>query len=219
MKLVIIDHGSGNLKSVKNAFENSIRDNNLNFNIKVTSELKSVIEADFIVLPGVGSFPDCKEGLKKKQGLIEILIDQVISKHKPFLGICVGMQLMAENSLEKINTKGFCWFKGSIEKINNVGKDYLGRDFKIPHMGWNNLEISKHEHPVLKNITQKEQFYFVHSYYLNSEDQSEVYATTNYSHKIPAVIARDNYVGVQFHPEKSSYSGQKLISNWLNWKI
>jgi imidazole glycerol-phosphate synthase subunit HisH len=219
MKLVIIDYGSGNLKSVENAFYNSIRDNNLNFNIEVTSELKSIIKADFIVLPGVGSFPDCKEGLKKRQGLIEILIDQVISKHKPFLGICVGMQLMAENSLEKINTEGFCWFKGSIEKINNLGKDYLGRDFKIPHMGWNNLEISKHGHPILKNITQKEQFYFVHSYYLNSEDQSEVYATTNYSHRIPAVIARDNYVGVQFHPEKSSYSGQKLISNWLNWKI
>ena len=219
MKLAIIDYGSGNLKSVENAFKNSIKDNDLNFNIEVTSELNSIINSDLIVLPGVGSFPDCKEGLQQKQGLIEVLIDQVISKHKPFLGICVGMQLMAESSLEKINTKGLGWFKGNVKKINNVGKDYLGRNFKIPHMGWNNLEISEKKHPILKNITEKEQFYFVHSYYLNTKDKNELYASTNYSHKIPAVIARDNYVGVQFHPEKSSYSGQKLISNWLNWKM
>ncbi|MDC1375889.1 imidazole glycerol phosphate synthase subunit HisH [bacterium] len=219
MKLVIIDYGSGNLKSVENAFKNSIKDNNLNFNIEVTCELNSIINSDFIVLPGVGSFPDCKAGLQKNQGLIEVLIDQVILKYKPFLGICVGMQLMAENSLEKINTEGLGWFKGRIEKINNVGKDYLGRDYKIPHMGWNSLEISEERHPILKNITEKEQFYFVHSYYLNNGEKSEVYANTNYNHKIPAVIAKDNYIGLQFHPEKSSYSGQKLIFNWLNWKI
>ena len=219
MKLVIIDYGSGNLKSVENAFKNSIKDNDLNFNIEVTSELNTIVNSDLIVLPGVGSFPDCKEGLKKNQGLIEILIDQVIVKYKPFLGICVGMQLMAEYSLEKSNTKGFGWVKGSIEKINNAGKDYLGRDYKIPHMGWNNLNISEEKHPILKNITEKEQFYFVHSYYLNTKENSEVYASTNYNHKIPAVIAKDNYVGLQFHPEKSSYSGQKIISNWLNWKI
>jgi imidazole glycerol-phosphate synthase subunit HisH len=219
MKVVIIDHGSGNLKSVENAFKNSINDNNLNFNVEVTSELVSITNSDLIVLPGVGSFPDCKDGLKKKEGLIDVLIDQVILKYKPFLGICVGMQLMAEYSLEKEKTKGLGWFPGSIEKINNVGKDYLGRDYKIPHMGWNNLEINKETHPILKDITEKEQFYFVHSYYLKTKNKSEVYANTNYNHKIPAVIARDNYVGVQFHPEKSSYSGQKLISNWLNWKI
>ena len=219
MKLVIIDYGSGNLKSVENAFKNSIKDNGLNFNIEVTSKLNSIINSDLIVLPGVGSFPDCKKGLQKNQGLIEVLIEQVISKSKPFLGICVGMQLMAEYSLEKVNTKGFGWFKGSIEKINSLGKDYLGKDYKIPHMGWNNLEIIGERHPILKNITEKEQFYFVHSYYLKTEEKSEIYANTNYNHKIPAVIARDNFVGVQFHPEKSSYSGQKLISNWLNWKI
>ena len=219
MKIVIIDYGSGNLKSVENAFKNSIKNNDLNFNIEVSSELSSIINSDLIVLPGVGSFPDCKKGLKKNQGLIEVLIEQVILKYKPFLGICVGMQLMAENSVEKENTNGFGWIKGSIEKINNFGKDYLGKDYKIPHMGWNNLEISAERHPILKNITEREQFYFVHSYYLKTKDKSEVYANTNYSHKIPAVIARDNYVGVQFHPEKSSYSGQKLISNWLNWKM
>jgi glutamine amidotransferase len=125
---------------------------------------------------------------------------------------------MAEYSLEKVNTDGFGWFKGNIEKINTNGTDYLGRDYKIPHMGWNNLEIREDKHPILNNITEKEQFYFVHSYYFKTKEKQSVYANTNYSHKIPAVIAKDNYVGVQFHPEKSSFSGQKLISNWLMWK-
>ena len=171
-----------------------------------------------MVLPGVGSFPDCKEGLQKIQGLIDVLFDEVIIKNKLFLGICVGMQLMAEYSLEKLKTDGFGWFKGNIEKINNNGTDYLGRNYKIPHMGWNNLEISEEKHPILKSITEKEQFYFVHSYYFKSKETNRVYANTNYNHKIPAVIAKDNYVGVQFHPEKSSFSGQKIISNWLMWK-
>ncbi len=218
MKLVIIDYGSGNLKSVENAFKNSIKESSLNFNIEVSGELNSIINSDLIVLPGVGSFPDCKKGLKKINGLIDVLFDQVIIKYKPFLGICVGMQLMAEYSLEKVNTKGFGWFNGSIEKINNTGTDYLGKNYKIPHMGWNNLEISEDKHSILHNITDKEQFYFVHSYYLNTKEKSNIYASTQYSHEIPAVIAKDNYVGVQFHPEKSSYSGQKLISNWLKWK-
>jgi imidazole glycerol-phosphate synthase subunit HisH len=218
MKLVIIDYGSGNLKSVENAFKNSIKDNDLNLQIEVTNELKLILKSDLIVLPGVGSFPDCKKGIQEIHGLIEVLYDQVILKNKPFLGICVGMQLMAENSLEKKNTKGFGWFEGSIEKINNEESDYLGRNYRIPHMGWNNLEISKKEHFILKNITEKEQFYFAHSYYLNTKEQSKIYANTSYSHKIPAVIANDNYIGIQFHPEKSSYSGQKLISNWLKWK-
>lgn len=218
MKLVIIDYGSGNLKSVENAFKNSILENNLNLSIEVTSELKSIKNSDLLVLPGVGSFPDCKEGLQKIQGLIDVLFDEVIIKNKLFLGICVGMQLMAEYSLEKLKTDGFGWFKGNIEKINNNGTDYLGRNYKIPHMGWNNLEISEEKHPILKSITEKEQFYFVHSYYFKSKEPNRVYANTNYNHKIPAVIAKDNYVGVQFHPEKSSFSGQKIISNWLMWK-
>ena len=218
MKLVIIDYGSGNLKSVENAFKNSIRENTLNINIEVTSNLNSIINSDLIVLPGVGSFPDCKKGLKQINGLIDVLFDQVILKYKPFLGICVGMQLMAEYSLEKEKTNGFGWFKGSIEKINNFGVDYLGRNYKIPHMGWNNLVISEQKHPILHNVTEREKFYFVHSYYLNTKEKNKIYASTSYCHEIPALIAKDNYVGVQFHPEKSSYSGQKILSNWLKWK-
>ena len=130
-------------KLIENAFKNSISENNLNFSVEVTSELKLIKNSDLLVLPGVGSFPDCKEGLQKIQGLIDVLFDEVIIKNKLFLGICVGMQLMAEYSLEKVNTDGFGWFKGNIEKINNNGTDYLGRNYKIPHMGWNNLEISE----------------------------------------------------------------------------
>ena len=218
MKIVIIDYGSGNLRSVENAFKHSINTNNLNFEVFVTNKLNLIKGADYIVLPGVGAYPDCKDGLIKIEGLTEVLIDQVINNCKPFLGICVGMQLMAEYGFEKNKTKGFGWLEGNIEKINYIGKDNLGRNLKIPHMGWNNLEIHKTNHAILQNITEFEQFYFVHSYYLNTKEKSNIYANTQYSHEIPAVIAKDNYVGVQFHPEKSSASGLKIITNWLKWK-
>ena len=127
-----------------------------------------------------------------------------------------------DNSLfkefEKNKTKGFGWLEGNIEKINYIGKDNLGRNLKIPHMGWNNLEIYKTNHAILKNITEFEQFYFVHSYYLNTFKKDQILADTNYNHKIPAIIGKDNYIGVQFHPEKSSTSGLKIITNWLKWK-
>ena len=125
---------------------------------------------------------------------------------------------MAEYGFEKNKTKGFGWFQGNIEKINFIGKDNLGRNLKIPHMGWNNLEIYKTNHAILQNITEFEQFYFVHSYYLNTFKKDQILAVTDYNHKIPAIIGKDNYIGVQFHPEKSSVSGLKIITNWLKWK-
>ena len=216
MKIVIIDYGSGNLRSVENAFKHSINTNNLNFEVFVTNKLNLIKGADYIVLPGVGAYPDCKDGLIKIEGLTEVLNDQVINNCKPFLGICVGMQLMAEYGFEKKKTKGFGWLEGNIEKINYRGKDNLGRNLKIPHMGWNNLEIYKTNHAILQNITEFEQFYFVHSYYLNTFKKDQILADTNYNHKIPAIIGKDNYIGVQFHPEKSSVSGQKIITNWLS---
>jgi glutamine amidotransferase len=218
MKLVIIDYGSGNLRSVENAFKNSIVDNNIKCNIEVTNNLKLIAGSDFLVLPGVGSFPDCKEGLTKIKGLIEVLNDKVINRGCPFLGICVGMQLLADHSYEKVKTSGLGWLKGSIEKINNIGLDYLGRKLKIPHMGWNNLQIIKKKHPIFKNIIENEHFYFAHSYYLNTLQIDQVMAETFYGHKIPAIIGKENYVGVQFHPEKSGLVGQKFITNWLKWK-
>ncbi len=215
MNLIIIDYGSGNLRSVENAFFNSITENNLKCKIKVTSNLQSITNADLLILPGVGSYPDCKKGLQEIDGLIEVLSEQVIYKKKKFLGICVGMQLMFDYSVEKKKTTGFGWLSGNFDKIKINGFDYLGRNFKIPHMGWNNLKLENTNHPLLKNISEKDQYYFVHSYYLQESERDQVIANTNYCHQIPAIVGKENYLGVQFHPEKSSLSGQKLISNWL----
>jgi len=219
MNLIIIDYGSGNLRSVQNAFFNSISESNLNCKIRVTNDLHSISSADFLVLPGVGSFPDCKKGLQNIDGLIEVLSEQVIYKKKKFLGICVGMQLMFDYSLEKIKTSGFGWLNGKFNKIKTNGLDYLGRNFKVPHMGWNNLKLEHTKHPILNNISKEDQFYFVHSYYLEANEINQIIASTNYCHQIPAIVGKENYLGVQFHPEKSSISGQKLILNWLKWKL
>jgi len=217
MKLVIIDYGSGNLKSVENAFKHCVRTNNLKFSIQVTDNLDSISKADHIVLPGVGSFPDCKKGLQQIKGLVNILTDEVINKRKKFLGICVGMQLMADYSSEKKRTSGFGWLKGNFKKIKTSGQDYIGRNYKIPHMGWNNLQIKDKNHPVLEDINENEQYYFVHSYALHSKEIDEIMAYTIYNQKIPAIIGKKNFLGVQFHPEKSGNSGQKFLYNWLNW--
>ena len=218
MNLVIIDYGSGNLKSVENAFKNSVQRNKLKFTIKVTNKLNLISQADHLVLPGVGSFPDCKKGLEDILGLIDLLTNEVIHKRKKFLGICVGMQLMVDYSLEKKRTTGFGWLNGNFKKLKSNSLDYLGRDYKIPHMGWNNLQIENKDHPVLKNINENEQYYFVHSYCLEKYKLDEIIAYTTYNHKIPAIIGKKNFLGVQFHPEKSGNSGQKFIHNWLSWK-
>ena len=217
MNLVIIDYGSGNLRSVENAFKTSVKTNKLNFIIQVTNKLDLIQKADHLVLPGVGSFPDCKKGLEDVKGLIKLLTNEVIIKRKKFLGICVGMQLMVDFSLEKQKTEGFCWLDGYFKKIKVKGLDYLGRDYKIPHMGWNTLQI-EYNHPILESISENEQFYFVHSYALETNQTSQILANTSYCQKIPAIIGRNNYIGVQFHPEKSGNSGQKFIYNWLKWK-
>ena len=218
MNLAIIDYGSGNLRSVENAFKNSVKENKLKFKIQVTNKLDLISKADHLVLPGVGSFPDCKKGLEDIEGLIELLRSEVINKRKKFLGICVGMQLMVDFSLEKQRTVGLCWLDGYFKKIKTKGLDYLGRKYKIPHMGWNNLQIEYDNHPVLENISESEQFYFVHSYALECKKTEQIIANTNYSQKIPAIIGKENYIGVQFHPEKSGNSGQKFIYNWLKWR-
>ena len=156
MNLVIIDYGSGNLRSVENAFKNTIKTNKLNFTIQVTNKLDTILKADHLVLPGVGSFPDCKKGLVDIEGLINLLTNEVINKRKKFLGICVGMQLMVDYSTENEITSGFGWLNGSFRKIKTNGLDYLGRNYKIPHMGWNNLLIQNKNHPILEKITEKE---------------------------------------------------------------
>ena len=217
MNLVIIDYGSGNLKSVENAFKNSVIVNNLKFNIVVTNNLNLISDADHLVLPGVGSFPDCKKGLQQITGLYDLLTNEVINRRKKFLGICVGMQLMVKYSLEKKRTTGFGWLNGNFKKIEEKGLDYLGRNYKIPHIGWNSLQIEDKSHPIFNNISEQEQYYFVHSYALENKISNEILANTTYNQKIPAIIGKDNYIGVQFHPEKSGNSGQKFIYNWLKW--
>jgi len=218
MNLVIIDYGSGNLRSVENSFKNCVSVNNLKFKIIVTNNLNIISDADHLILPGVGSFPDCKNGLLKIIGLLDLLTNEVINKRKKFLGICVGMQLMADYSFEKKRTSGFGWLNGRFKKIKKNGLDYLGRNYKIPHIGWNNLQIENQNHPIFENISEKEQYYFVHSFALESNSKNEILANTIYNQKIPAIIGKDNYIGVQFHPEKSGNSGQKFIYNWLKWK-
>ena len=218
MNLVIIDYGSGNLRSVENAFKNTVAINKLKFKIIVTNNLNIISDADHIILPGVGSFPDCKKGLLKIIGLFDLLTNEVLNKRKKFLGICVGMQLMVDYSFEKKRTSGFGWLNGCFKKIKKNGLDYLGRNYKIPHIGWNNLQIENQNHPIFENISEKEQYYFVHSFALESNSTNEILANTIYNQKIPAIIGKDNYIGVQFHPEKSGNSGQKFIYNWLKWK-
>ena len=218
MNLVIIDYGSGNLRSVENAFKNTVNKNKLKCTIQVTNKLELIYKADHIVLPGVGSFPDCKKGLQQIDGLIDFLTNEVINKRKKFLGICVGMQLMVDYSSEKKRTSGFGWLNGNFKKIRTSGLDYIGRDYKIPHMGWNNLQIKEKNHPVLENINENEQFYFVHSYALYTREINEIIAYTTYNQKIPSIIGKNNFLGVQFHPEKSGNSGQKFIYNWLSWE-
>ena len=203
MNLVIIDYGSGNLRSVENAFKNTVKTNELKFTIQVTNKLELISKADLLVLPGVGSFPDCKKGLLDIEGLTNLLTNEVINKGKKFLGICVGMQLMVNFSLEKRKTDGFCWLDGYFEKIKTKGLDYLGRDYKIPHMGWNNLQIENSNHPILKNISESEKFYFAHAYALQSKKSNQIIASTKYSQKIPAIIGKENYIGCLLYTSPS----------------
>ena len=205
MKLVIIDYGSGNLKSVENAFKYSAKINNLKFSIEVTNNLNLISKADHLVLPGVGSFPDCKRVLQQIEGLIDFLTNEVIKKRKKFLGICVGMQLLANISYENGEHKGLGWIDGRIKKIPDSG-------IKLPHMGWNNVI------PTKKNnlIENSEDFYFVHSYYFKCKNEQNILAETQYGINFSSIVVKENIYGVQFHPEKSSSQGLKLIKNFVS---
>ena len=148
-----------------------------------------------------------------KYDLVEILNSQVITKKKPFLGICVGMQLLANYGLENGKHQGFGWIDGKVKPLENEIK-YINNNLKIPHMGWNNLNIVIKDN-IFKNINNNDQFYFVHSYYFDADNEENIIATTNYGKNIPSIIKRKNIYGLQFHPEKSGYSGQKILNNWI----
>lgn len=215
MSVVIIDYGSGNLHSAAKAFERAARDSATPAAITVTSDPQAVRAAERIVLPGVGAFKDCRDGLKAIPGMWETLEHEVIARAKPFFGICVGMQLMATRGLEHHVSEGFGWIPGDVTRI--VPSD---PSFKIPHMGWNTLDQQR-PHPLLAGIALGSHglhAYFVHSYHLKAHQDDHVIATTHHGGEVTAIVARDNLFGTQFHPEKSQALGLELIANFLSWR-
>ena len=213
-RVVIIDYGSGNLHSAAKAFERAALENGGETSIEVTADPKAVRSADRIVLPGVGAFADCKRGLLAIKGLQEVLEDAVHAKAKPFLGICVGMQLLADRGLEFEVTDGLGWIGGEVRAITPDDPA-----LKIPHMGWNTLDVAQ-AHPLLDGIPTGPDglhAYFVHSYHVSGAAPDVVVAETNYGGPVTAMVAKGNIAGTQFHPEKSQTLGLKLISNFLKW--
>jgi imidazole glycerol-phosphate synthase subunit HisH len=214
MSVAIIDYGSGNLHSAAKAFERAARDLSLAARIDVTADPEVVRRASRIVLPGVGAFKDCRDGLKAVPGMWETLVEEVHRHGKPFLGICVGMQLMATRGLEHEVTEGFGWIAGDVKPIEPRNAKY-----KIPHMGWNTLDLVR-PHALLKGIELGPDglhAYFVHSFHLACDQADDVIATTDHGCTITAIVGRDNVAGTQFHPEKSQALGLALIANFLRW--
>jgi glutamine amidotransferase len=213
-EVAIIDYGSGNLHSAAKAFERATRDSGSAARILVTSDPDKVRKAERIVLPGVGAFRDCHDGLKAVPGMWETLESEA-QRGKPLFGICVGMQLMAERGLEHVETKGFGWIKGDVKVI-----EPSDAALKIPHMGWNTLDAVK-PHVLFDGITLGADglhAYFVHSYHLAPRDGEQLIATADYGGAVTAFVGRDNIAGSQFHPEKSQTLGLALIANFLKWR-
>jgi glutamine amidotransferase len=212
--VAIIDYGAGNLRSAAKAFERVAASLTSGPEIIVTADPEIVRRADRIMLPGVGAFADCKAGLDAVAGMTEVLDERVIRGTTPFLGVCVGMQLLATEGREKLVTKGLGWIPGAVEKITPSDPN-----LKIPHMGWNTISV-KTPHALLAGIPDGPNglhAYFVHSYHFKTDDPAHLIATTDYGGTVTACIGRDNIFGTQFHPEKSQALGLKLIENFLRW--
>ena len=215
MTIAIIDYGSGNLHSAAKAFERAAQEAGLDCEIRLTDDPERVRRAERIVLPGVGAFADCHQGLARISGLKEALVEAAIKKGRPFLGICVGMQLMATRGLEHGETAGLDWIAGEVKAIAPADPA-----LKIPHMGWNTLALSR-PHPLFEGIKTGENglhAYFVHSYHFAPASPEHVLARAEYGGALTAAVARENLVGVQFHPEKSQRLGLALIANFLRWR-
>ncbi|WDR00128.1 imidazole glycerol phosphate synthase subunit HisH [Devosia sp. J2-20] len=214
MSLVtIIDYGAGNLHSAAKAFER-MAEGLGGITIEVTADPERVRQADRIMLPGVGAFADCKAGLDAVPGMEEVLEERVIKGGTPFLGVCVGMQLMASEGREKTVTAGLGWIPGAVQAITPSDPA-----LKVPHMGWNTISIT-HPHPLFDNIPDGPDglhAYFVHSYHLVTQSPDTLLATTDYGGPLTACVGRDNMFGTQFHPEKSQTLGLQLIENFLRW--
>jgi glutamine amidotransferase len=215
MHVAIIDYGSGNLHSAAKAFERAAREQGSQLAIRVTAEPEEMLSAERIVLPGVGAFADCRRGLERVPGMIEALEEAVHERGKPFFGICVGLQLMAERGHENGLTPGLGWIEGEVRAIEPSDSS-----LKIPHMGWNTLKLAR-THALFDGIPTGEQglnAYFVHSYHLVLSDHRALVASTDYGGEVTAFVAKDNMAGSQFHPEKSQKLGLALIANFLKWK-
>lgn len=217
--IAIVDYGSGNLNSAQKAFERVVAEQGLEIAVQVTADPEAVARADRLLLPGVGAYADCRRGIEAIPGMLEAVLDHVEKRGRPFLGICVGMQLMAERGLEHGTTPGFGWIKGDIAAIKPSDST-----LKIPHMGWNDLTITDTGagHPILAGLAATgagggHHAYFVHSFALAGGDPAEILATVDHGGPIVAVVGRDTIVGTQFHPEKSQATGLKLIENFLRW--
>ena len=215
MSVAIVDYGSGNLHSAAKAFERAARDSGHDQPILVTSKPEDIAKADRIVLPGVGAFADCRRGLAEIPGMIDALEQRVRKDGRPFFGICVGMQLMADVGREHVVTPGLGWIPGAVDRIAPSDAS-----LKIPHMGWNTLDMRK-VHPLLDEIplgSDGLHAYFVHSFELKPANASDLVAQADYGGPVTAIVGRANMVGTQFHPEKSQRLGLRLIANFLKWK-
>ncbi|MBM3590590.1 MAG: imidazole glycerol phosphate synthase subunit HisH [Alphaproteobacteria bacterium] len=208
MKIVIIDYGAGNVKSVFNALK---KIDNL-CDVIISSNLTDIKSANYFILPGVGAFGDCMNSLKSVEGLLGEIRNQVLNYKKPFLGICVGMQVLASIGLENGEHHGLGLINGRVEKIPTKN------GLKIPQMGWNSLKIKSGNHPILLNIAQDEDFYFANSYHFICQNENNVIGYVDYGIKINAIIAKDNIIGAQFHPEKSGKAGLKFLKNFIDWR-
>jgi len=210
MLLTVVDYGVGNLRSIAKSIEQANSDNNLNYSVKVSSDINDVKKSDKIVLPGQGSFKACKAGIDNIKGLQTELNESVLIKKKPIYGICAGMQLFATRGHEEITTQGLNWIPGEVDKLD-LGASKL----KIPHMGWNDLKI-KNSSKVFQDINKNDHAYFIHSYEFIPEDNKVVSLTSNYGKEVMAAVSLENIFGSQFHPEKSQITGIKILTNFLN---
>tara|TARA_Y100001970_G_C14135753_1_gene804164 strand:+ start:41 stop:667 length:627 start_codon:yes stop_codon:yes gene_type:complete len=207
MNVTIVDYKSGNISSVINSFREAAKSK---VNIEITSDLNKIKSSDKIVLPGQGSFKNCFESLNNINGMIDTLNEFAVHKKKPLFGICVGLQMFADFGYEETETKGLSWISGKVSKIDNQkGK------FKLPHIGWNQINIIK-DSKIYKGVKNNSHMYFVHSYEIIPKNKNVISSTTNYSSKIVSSIEKENIFGTQFHPEKSDKDGLKIIENFIN---
>ena len=212
MKVIIVNYNSGNLASLYNSFFRVATDRKIKINLLISNNPKEIEKADRVVLPGVGDFSNCKNQLFKIKGMKQAVYDFVNIKQRPFLGICIGMQLMAKKSFERIETKGLGFFDSEVKKIS-----FKDEGLKVPHMGWNDVKLENKSFNSSFDSLKEQNFYFVHSYEMICHSKVDVIATVEYGRKIVAAICKDNILGVQFHPEKSQNQGQELINDFLNW--